>query len=411
MSVTRHGGGAALLALILCVLVGCSTPAPTHRVSTTLETSEVDTNLPPVPEIVPPPVAEAAPVPEPVVPETPEPVLPKLVPPPVARTNQAIVAPTPPPITNSLPPTWMPLRQWTRDNRLPRPEANGVPPLISLTSHTPAGVMEITLGSRYIRWNGLNIGIGFAPLWYKNEPYLHGLDAEKTLSPLLNSGARDPKPIKTLVLDPGHGGSNFGTKSYDGRFYEKDLALDWARRVKIILHTRRPDWTVYLTRTNDSDLSLTQRVAFADSVRADLFVSLHFNAVGSNREESGMETYCATPTGLPSNLVREFEDNPARVSPNNAFDLENFQYALRLHRNLVQYTGRKDRGLRRARFMTVLREQSRPAVLLEGGYLSNPREAKLIYTPEFRQRLAEAVVEGLLSAEGGASSKNGRAAP
>ncbi len=408
MSVNRHVGFAALWALILILTASCSTPAPSIRPTTTLNTPEVDTNLPPVPEIVPPAVAEIQPTPEP-VPQ--EPVVIPSAPPPVTRSTPAITAVPPPIYTNVIPSTWMPLRQWARNNRLSQPAANGVPPLISLVHQTPAGQLEMTLGSRYIRWNGLNIGLGFAPLWYKNEPYLHGLDAEKTLTPLLNSAASDPKPIKTLVLDPGHGGSNFGTKSFDGRFYEKDLALDWARRVKILLHARRPDWTVYLTRTNDVDLSLPQRVTFADSVRADLFVSLHFNAVDGHREESGVETYCATPTGLPSNLVREFEDNPSRVSPNNAFDFENFQYALRLHRNLVQFSGRKDRGLRRARFMTVLREQSRPAVLLEGGYLSNPKEAKLIYTAEFRQRLAEAVVEGLLGTENGIVAKNWRAAP
>jgi N-acetylmuramoyl-L-alanine amidase len=62
---------------------------------------------------------------------------------------------------------------------------------------------------------------------------------------------------------------------------------------------------------------------------------------------------------------------------------------------MLRKTGRKDRGVRRARFMTVLRDQHRPAVLLEGGYLSNPEEAKLIATPEYRQKLAEAVAEAL----------------
>jgi N-acetylmuramoyl-L-alanine amidase len=61
----------------------------------------------------------------------------------------------------------------------------------------------------------------------------------------------------------------------------------------------------------------------------------------------------------------------------------------------LKHTNRKDRGVRRARFMTVLREQNRPSVLIEGGYLSNPEEAKLISTPEYRQKLAEAVVEAL----------------
>ncbi len=81
--------------------------------------------------------------------------------------------------------------------------------------------------------------------------------------------------------------------------------------------------------------------------------------------------------------------------PNNAYDSQNLRYAFRLHRAVLEATGATDRGIRRARFMGVLRGQSRPAVLLEAGYLSNPQEARLIATAEYRQRLAEAVARAL----------------
>ena len=89
-------------------------------------------------------------------------------------------------------------------------------------------------------------------------------------------------------------------------------------------------------------------------------------------------------------------DRVTLVFQNNAFDSQNLQYALRLHSALVETTGGADRGVRRARFMGVLRAQNRPAVLLEGGYLSNPREAQLIGQPEYRQKLAEAVAKALV---------------
>jgi len=95
-------------------------------------------------------------------------------------------------------------------------------------------------------------------------------------------------------------------------------------------------------------------------------------------------------------LTRDYEDDTALVFPNNTFDRQNFQYAFRLHSALVETTGGVDRGVRRARFMGVLRTQNRPAVLLEGGYLSNPREAQLIGQPEYRQKLAEAVAKALV---------------
>jgi N-acetylmuramoyl-L-alanine amidase len=123
-------------------------------------------------------------------------------------------------------------------------------------------------------------------------------------------------------------------------------------------------------------------------------LSLHFNSA-SRGDQSGVETYCLTPAGLPSTLTRDYEDDSAAVFPNNAFDHQNLQYALRLHRALVETTGGMDRGVRRARFMGVLRPQNQPALLLEGGYLSNPREARLIGQPEYRQKLAEALAKAL----------------
>jgi len=154
-------------------------------------------------------------------------------------------------------------------------------------------------------------------------------------------------------------------------------------------------WTVYLTRNSDVDVSLSNRVAYAESRHADLFVSLHFNSGASNGDLAGLETYCLTPTGMPSNLVRGYEDDPRETHPNNLFDEQNMQLASRLHRSLLQTTGAMDRGVRRARFMAVLRGQHRPAVLIEGGYLSNLGEARKIDSPEYRQALAEGVARAL----------------
>jgi N-acetylmuramoyl-L-alanine amidase len=136
-------------------------------------------------------------------------------------------------------------------------------------------------------------------------------------------------------------------------------------------------------------------VNFADQHHADLFLSLHFNSLAPAKEPAGLETYCVTPTGMPSSLTRGYEDDPSRIFPNNAFDGQNLQFAVRLHRALLAVNGNQDRGVGRARFITVLREQNRPAVLVEGGYLSNPHEARRIADPAYRQKLAEAVAKAL----------------
>jgi N-acetylmuramoyl-L-alanine amidase len=154
-------------------------------------------------------------------------------------------------------------------------------------------------------------------------------------------------------------------------------------------------WQVFLTRTNDIDLALSNRVALANEHNAGLFLSLHFNWAESDQAQAGLETYCLTPAGMTSSVTRGFPDDPAQAFPNNAFDESNLLVALRIHRALLQLNGHRDRGVRRARFMGVLRGQQRPAVLVEGGYLSNPREARLISEPDYRQKLAEAVANAL----------------
>jgi N-acetylmuramoyl-L-alanine amidase len=94
---------------------------------------------------------------------------------------------------------------------------------------------------------------------------------------------------------------------------------------------------------------------------------------------------------MRSSLTRGYDDDPTEVLPNNDFDAENLRWAVRLHGALLKLDGLADRGVRRARFLGVLRAQKRPAVLIEGGFLSNPVEARRIADPAFREKLAEAV--------------------
>lgn len=287
--------------------------------------------------------------------------------------------------------TWVPLDQWARVNHF-GPLTNlhsTVMPTFSLA--TPAGDFVVRVGSTLAQFAGLELRLGFEPRLVNDEPALHTLDLQKNLLPLLSGTSAPPAGPHVIVIDPGHGGKDSGTRSATGHA-EKDYTLDWANRLADLLTAR--GWQVFLTRTNDADESLSNRVAFADEHHADLFVSLHFNAAGS-AVHNGVETYCVTPTGMPSSVTRGYEDNPALAFPNNEFDAQNLQLALRIHREILAATKAEDRGIRHARFLSVLRAQHRPAVLIEGGYLSNPEEAALIDAPEHRQLLAEAVAKAL----------------
>jgi N-acetylmuramoyl-L-alanine amidase len=255
------------------------------------------------------------------------------------------------------------------------------------------GEMDFYIRSLMAKCDGVEFRLGFEPRLIGNQIFVHALDLQKNIQPLLQTVAPLTKTNRLVVIDPGHGGSNAGTRSVLDGVNEKEFSLDWALRIVPLLASN--GWNVLLTRTNDLELPLPSRVAFAEEHQADLFISLHFNSAGTNTRMAGLETICLTPAGMHSTFTRGYEDNPALVFANNAFDGENLQYAMLLHRALLKECGFADRGIRRARFLGVLRGQKRPAVLLEGGYLSNPDEARKIADPEFRQKLAEAVARAL----------------
>ena len=289
--------------------------------------------------------------------------------------------------------TWIPVERWARENHLGDVRTTALTPVPAYALGAAQGLLRFQIKSQLARWNGLDFHLGFEPQLIGGQPCLHTLDLEKNIRPLLRPFTAPTRTNRVLVIDPGHGGRNTGTESVFANANEKEFTLDWARRLGRMLETN--GWQVWLTRTNDAEVALSNRVALAEEHQADLFISLHFNSAAPSREQAGLETYCLTPAGMFSTLTRGYEDDPALVFPNNAFDEANFQLALGVHRALLKGAGLVDRGVRRARFLGVLRGQNRPAILIEGGYLSNPREARRIADPAFRQKLADAVAKAL----------------
>jgi len=367
--------------LLVAVLAGCAT-APRQDFSA-------------VPE-APPSLDETVVAPEVALAPPPEVIVPKVVvvPPPVVTNLPPTVQRNVPPASVPVVETWVPLTKWcasrgilglTRQTNAPQPTYS-VP--------LPQGMLVVRGGAQSAVFRGMNIRLGFAPQMIGGQPYVHSLDLAKTLEPLLHL-ADNPVgfagPI--ILLDPGHGGMDAGARSVLGGRHEKDFALDWALRLRDLLITQ--GWQVFLTRTNDVEIPVAARAQLADTLKAALFVSLHFNSAGVNHTESGLETYCLTPNRMPSSLTRGYPDDLNASFPNNAFDAQNLQLAVRAHREVLEAVAAIDRGVRRARFLGVLRPQHRPAILIEGGYLSNPNEARLIATATQRQKLAEAVARAI----------------
>lgn len=290
-------------------------------------------------------------------------------------------------------PDWVPLNLWAA-------EQPGL--ALQRLPGNPGIAFDITGGSNTLRlsslaptavFRGLQVYLGYTPGVSNTTLLVHRLDLARNIQPLLRAPAAALADHPKIMIDPGHGGDNPGARSVaDGRL-EKDLTLDWALRLAPLLEAQ--GWQVALTRTNDASISLTDRVAAAEAAGASLFISLHFNSTALRTETRGIETFCLTPCGLPSTITRDYDDDPMRTFPNNAFDDLNLGLAFRLHQTLLQECSAPDRGVRRARFTTVLRGQTRPAALVEGGYLSHPAESRLIATPAYRQQLAAALAAAL----------------
>lgn len=316
-------------------------------------------------------------------------------------------APTPVPAPEPLPPapndryrtteTWIPLDRWCQSNNFPAPRRSVVDGSTVFSFAGSNGTMSITIDSHRATWRGTDFYLGFPPRLISGHVYVHTLDIHKNFLPLLDN----PPHFNTrhvIVIDPGHGGTDSGTKSVFNGHFEKEYTLDWARRLQALLTAN--GWTVYLTRTSDVAVPLPNRVALAEQHQAGLFISLHFNSSSPDQTPAGLETYCLTPRGMASTLPRGYADDATQAFPNNKYDTENLQYAATLHRAVLKVNGHLDRGVRRARFLGVLKGQDRPALLMEGGFLSNPKEAKRIADPAYRESLAKAVAQALLEDSG-----------
>ncbi|KIL37491.1 hypothetical protein SD71_02335 [Cohnella kolymensis] len=171
--------------------------------------------------------------------------------------------------------------------------------------------------------------------------------------------------LYTVVLDAGHGGTDPGAKSISGR-WEKDFNLNVILKVQALLN-QEPQLNVVLTRNGDSFPALAERVSLAESLNADLFLSVHGN---SNIKSSivGSETYYTRP--------------------------ESLDFAKMVHDFAVPAVGLKDRGILQ-KSLHVTRETTMPAVLFEAGYLSNPNEEQLMYTEDFQNQLAQGLVTAI----------------
>ena len=261
---------------------------------------------------------------------------------------------------------------------------------------SPAGVMTLTPDSREMKWKGARYWLNHSIRQQDEVTLVSRLDLAKTFEPLLRPNVETPKrPVQGVVVDPGHGGGDEGTRAARG-LSEKTANLDVAKRVVRLLDDAGVPWV--LTRTKDRYVDHGDRSARASEHPGYLFVSIHFNE-DYDRNTTGWETYCVSPQYGPSTSSGgSFVGDEDQVWPGNDFDHHNFLLAQAIHRSAVlsKSNAPSDRGVKKARFK-VLRLAHAPGVLVEGGFLSNPQEAGLLRTEAYRQQVADWIFKGIMA--------------
>jgi N-acetylmuramoyl-L-alanine amidase len=206
-----------------------------------------------------------------------------------------------------------------------------------------------------------------------------------------------------VILDPGHGGQDSGAMC--GGLLEKDLTLDVARRIDRLLDSE--GIATLMTRLGDTYVSLADRAAFANRVGSSIFVSIHFNE-DNKLVASGVETYYAThQIAAGSSLVSWFPFlwRPLSESPNP----ESQRLAGFIQEALVARTRAIDRGTQSGQFFVIANVTS-PAVLIEGGFLTNKEDISKLASQDYRDQIAAAVADGILHYRDAASQRKPRLA-
>ena len=208
----------------------------------------------------------------------------------------------------------------------------------------------------------------------------------------LRSAAPPPPaaaPFALVVIDPGHGGQDSGTRKTG--MVEKELTLDVARRVERLLQER--GLATQLTRADDTYVSLQGRVAAANDQPDCVFVSIHFDEA-TRAAAAGIETYYATRQVSLPDRVAAWLPFLQRTSLEPA-SVESQSLASFIQESLVARTQAANRGTRPEQFF-VLTNVRHPAVLVEGGFLTNKDDVNKLASSDYREQIAAAISDGVV---------------
>ncbi|MCP4180245.1 MAG: N-acetylmuramoyl-L-alanine amidase [bacterium] len=245
--------------------------------------------------------------------------------------------------------------------------------------------LKFNYDSRTEKINGVKVNFSFAPIYNSGNPLISKTDFLLLINPILNSKSLKRSKVRTIVIDPGHGGKDNGAEG--NRAKEKNITLSIARKLAKILSAK--GYKIIMTRNRDVFLQIKNRPKVNDRFGGDLFISIHCNAASPSA--SGIETFILTPAGASSTYSSK---KVASYENGNSNDKYNAKLGYEIQKSLLR-TGKKDRGLKHARF-AVLKYSHKPAVLIETGFLSNSHEGKLLKQSKYQTLLAQLIANGIL---------------
>jgi N-acetylmuramoyl-L-alanine amidase len=261
-------------------------------------------------------------------------------------------------------------------------------------SRNPQGhSVRMKLGGPDLLLDGVHYVMSFPIEMGDRDWLVSRMDVIKLFEPILRPTEISGRhAIRGIVIDAGHGGTDNGAQSRLGA--EKNYTIDTAFRLENILHDA--GLKTVLTRRTDVFVDLYERAHIASLYPDYAFVSIHYNS--ASPEARGLETYCLSPRGAASTSSSYLTRSDIQKLPGNDDDATNILLASMVHSEIIRLNPgdpSMDRGVKRARFV-VIKQNQLPAILVEGGFVSNHMEAARVNSSDYRQHLAEAIARGLI---------------
>jgi N-acetylmuramoyl-L-alanine amidase len=256
-------------------------------------------------------------------------------------------------------------------------------------------------------------------VWGQESESAAGGGVQEKLPPMIVKNGKKIQPsaiakqlalgVRRIVIDPGHGGKDYGAPGYLKGVNEKNIVLQIARRLAEMIHKQLKCDTI-MTRDTDKYISLEERTAIANTQNADLFVSIHTNA-SPDKRAYGVETYIlnlatddeairvaamenATSAKNISDLDSILQDLMQNAKVNESTRLASYVQDAMNQKLIKKYNDIRNKGIKQAPFYVLLGADM-PSILVETSFISNPRECKRLTSARYQNLVCQGIVDGI----------------